>query len=103
MDALVREVAAHPDRASKDVIWLPTRLDPVSSERVVGAALWAFDDQERPVLLIVETMKPVVFQPVADDGDSGAYTIVDRVQPRIVTTSAVNVNDAMVALRATTT
>ncbi|AIO45168.1 response regulator [Burkholderia cepacia] len=103
VDALVREVAAHPDRASKDVIWLPTRLDPVSSERVVGAALWAFDDQERPVLLIVETMKPVVFQPVADDGDSGAYTIVDRVQPRIVTTSAVNVNDAMVALRATTT
>ncbi|MGU7840019.1 ATP-binding protein [Burkholderia sp. AW33-5] len=102
VDALVRDVAAHPERAAQDVIWLPSRFDPVSSERVIGAALWVFDRRERPVMLIVETMNPVLFPADSDDGDSGSYTIVDRIGHGPVATTAVHVNDAMVALRAAT-
>ncbi|NTZ06314.1 response regulator [Burkholderia metallica] len=56
--ALVRDAALHRERAPDTVIWLPPREDPVTSEIVLRCANWVFDDQSRPIALIVHTTAP---------------------------------------------
>ncbi|MDN7994204.1 ATP-binding protein [Burkholderia orbicola] len=86
--ALVQEVSRHPGRAADTVIWLPPREDPVTSETLLRCASWVFDEQGRPIALLVHTIAP--FDLPDDGGEAradGGFAVVDAAR-QIVAVSA---------------
>ncbi|WP_244136016.1 MULTISPECIES: hybrid sensor histidine kinase/response regulator [unclassified Burkholderia] len=79
--ALVREVSRHPGRAVDTVIWLPPREDPVTSDMLLRCASWVFDEQGRPIALLVHSIAPFDLPDEGGDGRADAgFAVVDAAQ-----------------------
>lgn len=98
--ALVRDADAHPAAAPADIVWLPPRFDPVSGQLVLRLAHWTFDQRQRPVALIVQTMRPSRFLNGVLDADNGEFAVVDHEQRVLLTPSGNRSDDVMSAVRA---
>ncbi|WP_181157963.1 ATP-binding protein [Burkholderia multivorans] len=79
LSALAQDTSTDPDRLAAATIWLPPRLDPVSSMPEFRIASRLFDSDGRPFGLLVQTLDPTWLHrliDVADDG--GEFAVVDR-------------------------
>ncbi|WP_412530419.1 ATP-binding protein [Burkholderia lata] len=74
---LVADADIYPQHASEGVIWLPPRVDPITSELMMRTASWVFDNHDRPVALIVHATRQVPFLAVLDDSQRGAFVVFD--------------------------
>lgn len=85
---IVRRASAQ-SRYTDDVVWLSPRVDPVTSERLVRAASWVFDELDHPVALIVYEIRPERLLNGLDNGKGGGeFALLDRTGQVLLTPAA---------------
>ncbi|AOI52688.1 hybrid sensor histidine kinase/response regulator [Burkholderia thailandensis] len=77
--AMVRAAAVDPKHVPDGVIWLPPREGVITGEQRMRIASWALDGRGRPIVLMVQTMRPErLLNALDDDSRGGAFAVVDR-------------------------
>lgn len=77
--AMVRAAVIDPTHVPEGVIWLPPRADAITGEQRLRIASWAFDGRDRPIVLIVQTMRPErLLSAFDEDSRGGTFAVVDR-------------------------
>ncbi|WP_244114633.1 ATP-binding protein [Burkholderia cepacia] len=77
--AMVRAAASDAEHVPDGVIWLPPRAGVITGERRVRVASWAFDGRGRPIVLIVQTIRPErLLSELDNESRGGAFAVVDH-------------------------
>lgn len=85
---IVRNASGRPEYTD-EVIWLPPRFDPVTSELLMRATCWVLDDLDHPVALIVYAMRPGRFLNGLDNGVyGGEFALIDQAAHVLLTPTA---------------
>lgn len=76
--SLVQAAAAHPEATPADVIWMAPRFDPLSGEMMVRFAQFLFDNDRKPLGIIVANRRPGRFlNGLQNPLDGGEFAILD--------------------------